>query len=215
MRNLEDSHLRKTRQGGNHRALLGQESRVNQSHRLAVVLLLNVTEEKNNLRIRTNITLLAMGIVLEEDLLLCLWENVNPVEVQSDGMEIVDAHKSILVWNSQVSLLKEIKSWVVCCFYGWVLWSYQEYISVVQGNKNNKVWNCLLVCSLLLWGRWKPRGILVLQDLWRWHRKLVPQEHYWNTTPYLFLFTRVCFDACVFNYAICQRYLLVAIQRSL
>ena len=97
MRNLEDSHLRKTRQGGNHRALLGQESRVNQSHRLAVVLLLNVTEEKNNLRIRTNITLLAMGIVLEEDLLLCLWENVNPVEVQSDGMEIVDAHKSILV----------------------------------------------------------------------------------------------------------------------
>ncbi len=92
MRNLEDSHLRKTRQGGNHRDLLGQESRVNQSHRLAVVLLLNVTEEKNNLRIRTNITLLAMGIVLEEDLLLCLEKPVNPAEARLDGMGTVIAH---------------------------------------------------------------------------------------------------------------------------
>ena len=75
----------------------GQENRANQSHRQAVVLLLNVSKEKNNLRIMINITLIATGIVLEEDLLLCLEKPVNPAEVRSDGMGTVIAHKSILV----------------------------------------------------------------------------------------------------------------------
>ena len=72
--------------------LLGQESRENQSHRQAVVLLLNVSKEKNNLRIMINITLLAMGIVPEEDQLLCLEKPVTPAEVRSDGMGTVIAH---------------------------------------------------------------------------------------------------------------------------